>query len=78
MPAPGSTTIDYPLSGVDGQALKIEALPSNLPDPPIHMKSMLGWNRKAIRVSIPAKTGPQTDAVESLCTLAAKGWAGKS
>src|SRR5205809_1788973 len=25
-PAPGSTTIDYPLSGVDGQALKIEAL----------------------------------------------------
>ena len=77
-PAPGTTTIDYPLSGIDGQALKIESLPSNLPDPPIHMKSMLGWNRKAIRVSIPAKTGPQTDAVESLCTLAAKNWAGKS
>jgi hypothetical protein len=70
--------IEYPIVGVDDQALQVEAFPSNTPDPPSHMKPMLGWNRKALRITLTPKSGPQVDAVEALCNLASKSWAGKA
>jgi hypothetical protein len=37
---------------------------------------MLGWNRKALRISLSANGSPtQAAAVEALCELAAKAWA---
>jgi hypothetical protein len=74
---PGPAPMEYPIVGQDDQTLTIEAFPSNTPDPPSHMKPMLGWNRKAVRVTITPKTGVHLDAVEALCNLASKSWAGK-
>jgi hypothetical protein len=57
--------------------LKPEALDAaNTPNPSPHIKHMLGWNRKALRISLSANGSPtQAAAVEALCELAAKGWA---
>jgi hypothetical protein len=69
--------VEYEIKDGDGQALSIESLPSNFPDPPAHMKSMLGWNRKALRVVLAADSTEQARAAEALCEIAAKAWAGK-
>jgi hypothetical protein len=57
--------------------LKPEALDSaNTPNPSPHVKHMLGWNRKAVRVTLlthaPAQ---QISALEKLCALASERWA---
>jgi hypothetical protein len=40
---------------------------------------MLGWNRKAIRLTLPTRASPQhIAAAESLCALAADRWANKA
>jgi len=79
--APAATApvqaVEYEIKDSPGQSLRIESLPSNLPDPPAHMKSMLGWNRKALRVSFSADSVDQSNAAEALCEIAAKAWAGK-
>jgi len=57
--------------------LHVEALDSqNTPEPAAHIKNMLGWNRKALRVTLPLVTadGPKVEAAEALCELAAKQW----
>ena len=50
---------------------------SNTPDAPPHVKQMLGWNRKAVRItlSVSESDSPQVKTAESLCNLAAKRWA---
>lgn len=48
--------------------------------PAAHYKHMLGWNRTAVRVTLPilaAAEGPLAAATESLAALAAKEWAGQ-
>lgn len=54
-----------------------EVIDSTTPEPPIHIKPMLGWNRKAIKLTIRADSpeNPQVQAAEKLCELAAKDWA---
>lgn len=49
---------------------------SNSNDPPEYMKHMIGWNRKAVKLTLPVSDGdsPLIDTVEKLCTLAAKPW----
>jgi hypothetical protein len=67
---------EYPIPGAGGETLQVEALtPANSPDPPAHMKHMLGWNRKALRLTLPAESGSQADAVEAMCAIAARAWA---
>jgi hypothetical protein len=58
--------------------LHVESLDAqNTPEPAVHVKNMLGWNRKSLRVTLPVigAEGPRIDAVEALCTLASKQWA---
>ena len=57
--------------------LKPEALDAaNTPNPSPHIKHMLGWNRKAVRLTLPTRATPQQiSAAEALCALAADRWA---
>jgi hypothetical protein len=57
--------------------LRLETLDStNTPEPPAHVKHMLGWNRRALRLTLIAADAdtPQAAAAASLCTLAAGKW----
>jgi hypothetical protein len=72
--APG----EYTIGGSASHVLKLESLDaSNTPSPHPHVKNLIGWNRKAIRVILtPAELDcPQIGAVEALCELASKNWA---
>ena len=60
--------------------LHVESLDAqNTPEPPTHVKNMLGWNRKSLRVTLPVigTDKARLAAVEALCNLAAKQWADK-
>jgi hypothetical protein len=66
---------EYPIVGSLRNTLHVELLDaSNTPEPATHVKNMLGWNRKALRVTLPAvgAEGPRIDAAEALCMLAIK------
>jgi hypothetical protein len=67
----------YLIVGTKGEVLEVESLDnSNTADPPAHFKHMLGWNRKALRVSLPAvAANAQAAATEAMCAIAAKAWA---
>lgn len=62
--------------------LKPESLDAaNTPNPSPHIKHMLGWNRKAVRLTLATRATPQQiSAAETLCALAADRWskAGKN
>lgn len=67
--APG----EYAIVGSMRNTLRLEALDSqNSPEPAAHVKNMLGWNRKALRITLPAiaADGPRVNATEALCELA--------
>jgi hypothetical protein len=66
----------YPIRSHKGEALHVELLDAtNTPDPQPAIKHMLGWNRKALRLTIPAlANAAQVAATEELCELAAKAW----
>jgi len=69
------TADDYAIVGSMRNVLHVEALDShNTPEPPNHVKNMLGWGRKALRITLPtvASNGPRVDASEALLALAAK------
>lgn len=53
---------------------------SNTQDPPVHVKNLIGWNRKALKITLNASDSdtPQVKAAEALCTLAAQKWAAKA
>jgi hypothetical protein len=53
---------------------------ANTTNPPAHVKNMIGWNRKALMITLNVSeaNSPQVNAAESLCALAAKQWAGKT
>src|SRR5688572_23834629 len=67
---------EYPIKASKNEVLHIEALDAaNTPDPQPAIKHMLGWNRKALRLTLPAiANNPQLAATEALCELAAKAW----
>ena len=71
----------YAIPGAGKQTLEVHAMDAaNTPEPPQHVKNMLGWNRKALRVVLPtteAKSAGVT-ALESLAILASKAWAAKA
>jgi hypothetical protein len=79
--AGGSGAQEYAIRGSKGgAALRLEALDAaNTPNPAAHVKNMLGWNRKALRVTLlTVSPAEQIAAAEALCALAAKKWAGKT
>ena len=67
---------DYPIKAHKNEALHVESLDAaNTPDPQPAIKHMLGWNRKALRLTLPAlANAPQLAATEAMCELAAKAW----
>lgn len=66
----------YPIKAAPGHTLKIEPLDNtNTPNPHAFYKHMLGWNRKALRVSLPVGApAAETTAFEALVAVAAKEW----
>jgi hypothetical protein len=55
-----------------GEPLRVEILDSSSLNPGAHFKDMTGWNRKALRISLPPTSSPtQIEAAETLCALAA-------
>jgi hypothetical protein len=69
---------EYVVAGAAGTRLRIEALDAaNSPNPAPHYKHMLGWNRKALRITLlTTASDAEIEAAEKLCSLAAKRWAG--
>ncbi len=56
-----------------GERLRIEPLDGASLNPGAHFKDMTGWNRKALRVTLPpAPSEAQVEAAELLCALAAQ------
>lgn len=72
-------TPEYAVAGAAGTRLRIEALDAaNSPNPAPHYKHMLGWNRKALRITVLTTAGDaEIDAAEKLCAIAARRWAEK-
>lgn len=59
-----------------GEALQIEPLDKTSINPGPHFKDMVGWNRKAQRITLPPTPSPsQIEAVELMCALAAQHFA---
>jgi len=58
-------------------SIKIDRLDGKSINPQPFYKDMLGWNRRGLRLTIPANATPhQVEAVEHICALAAKRWIG--
>ena len=68
---------DYIVAAAKTQTLRVEPMDGRYPaEPAAHMKNMLGWNRKALRITLPCSASPaQVAAVEGLCALATREWA---
>lgn len=69
---------EYSVVGSLRSTLHVEALDAqNTPEPPTHVKNMLGWNRKSLRITLPiiGTDRARLAAVEALCNLAGKQWA---
>lgn len=55
--------------------LAIDALSAKTPNPDLFYKDMTGWNRKALRLTLPSRpSDAQIKAVEQICALAARAW----
>jgi len=78
-PAKGDASAGHVVVADKSQRLIIETLDANnTPNPHPWYKNMLGWGRKALRVTLPVKATPeQIAAAEALCALTAKGFAKK-
>ena len=56
-----------------GEPLRVEALDRDSLDPGAHFKDLTGWNRKALRVTLPpSPSDAQVEATELLCAIAAQ------
>lgn len=63
----------YAIKRSGGEGLEIESLDGATPNPSPWFKHMLGWNRKALRIILPASASEsQLSAVERLCGFAAQ------
>lgn len=68
--------VRYPIIGKKNETLQIDALDAaNTPEPPNHFKNMLGWGRKALRITIPTTAGAnQAAAVIAMAQIAGRAW----
>lgn len=78
-PPKGDASAGYVVAADKAQRLIIEQLDANnTPNPHPWYKNMLGWGRKALRVTLPVKaTAEQIAATEALCAITAKGFTKK-
>jgi hypothetical protein len=75
-PPKNDASAGYVIAADKAQRLIIELLDANnTPNPHPWYKNMLGWGRKALRVTLPVKATPeQIAATEALCAFTAKGF----
>ena len=72
--APEGEARVYAVAG-SREPIRVETLDKSSANPAPHFKDMLGWNRKALRIIVPAAATPaQVSAVEGLCALSAQKW----
>lgn len=73
-PAKTDASAGHVLGNDRDQRLLVESLDSNnTPNPHPWYKNMLGWGRKALRITLPVKaTREQINATEALCAMYAK------
>lgn len=66
----------YSPAGAPNQTLTIEQMDVSSLNPPEFMKHMIGWNRKAVKLTLHVSTRDdvQVNAAEQLCDLAAAEW----
>jgi hypothetical protein len=72
--------LEYAIVGSQRSTLHVEALDAqNTPEPATHVKNMLGWNRKSLRITLPiiGTDRARLQAVDALVNLAAKQWANR-
>ena len=67
---------EYTVAAGNGQTIQIEALTAqNTPNPSPFYKHMLGWNRKAVRITLPVDASePSIKAAEHICAISAQRW----
>lgn len=69
---PQGDTLLYLLRG-SGDPLHIESLDGDSLNPAAHVKDLTGWNKKALRITLPPSASPpQVEATEMLCAIAAR------
>ncbi|MEA2708637.1 MAG: hypothetical protein QOF78_1238 [Phycisphaerales bacterium] len=69
---PNSEPHDY-VTGSAAAPLRVERLDGKTLHPPAHIKDLTGWNRKALRITLPPAPSPeQVEAAELLCAIAAQ------
>ena len=72
-PAPGRGEPHAYLTGGSGEPLRVERLDAASLNPAPHYKDMTGWNRRALRITVPATpSAGQVEAAELLCAIAAQ------
>jgi hypothetical protein len=66
----------YSLPDSPTQTLTIQQMDVSSQNPPDFMKHMIGWNRKAVKLTlnVSSKEAAQVKLAEQLCTLAAEDW----
>jgi hypothetical protein len=65
--------LDHYLIEPSREKLLIQQLDGKSLNPAPHYKDLTGWNRKALRITLPASPSPaQVEAAELLCALAAQ------
>jgi hypothetical protein len=70
-PAAGGDAEHFAVTG-SPHPLMITSLDRSTIDPAPHYKDMVGWNRRALRITLPAAASAgQIEAAESLCAIAA-------
>ena len=79
-PPKGDASAGYVVTADKAQRLLIEPLDAdNTPNPHPWYKNMLGWGRKALRITLPVKATPeQIAATEAMAALTAKAFAPKA
>ena len=71
--APGDAAAHMYVIPSSGEPLRVEALDRDSLDPGAHFKDLTGWNRKALRVTLPpSPSDAQVEATELLCAIAAQ------
>jgi hypothetical protein len=64
-------TVFYSIVG-SGEPLHVDALDKNAINPANHFKDMIGWNRRAVRLTLTSSASlAQVEAVEIACAIAA-------
>jgi hypothetical protein len=62
--------------GPGKEPLRLETLDKNSANPAAHFKDMVGWNRRALRVTLPPSASPAAvEVVEMMCAIAAQRFA---